>query len=239
MEQYTHLLIPSDPQFAPEFAQIPTFLKSLQASWNYKINWNGPHIPGIRLIWTTGEPRSEIDERTGKRFTKMPRFEKKVIQRIEDIPEVIEDSPTALTAPRGCVVAVAGGWVSRKLPITVPRACWPEEDWKFCCGISFEILPQVVCTSDWWGKDGRDPCKSKFGGPSDLSSPTGKFTHPMTRSIVEVPNSGNARFWIGFGFSDWLIPYWPNDLALLSPALICATENHFGVVFAQAGMGVD
>jgi hypothetical protein len=60
----------------------------------------------------------------------------------------------------------------------------------------------------------------------------------MSRRTVEVPHAGNARFRLGFSFSERLIPRWPDDLALLDPELMRATEDHFGVGFAQAGHGV-
>jgi hypothetical protein len=65
----------------------------------------------------------------------------------------------------------------------------------------------------------------------------GRFTHPTSRRTVEAPNAGNARFWIEFGFGEWLNARWPEDLQLLTPELVRATEDHFGVGFAQAGRG--
>jgi hypothetical protein len=239
MEDYSHLLIPSDPQFTPAFERISAFLELLAAHWSYEIDWNDRYTPGIRLLWTTGQPEFEVDAKTGEQFTMMPKFEKVAIDRVGDIPEALESNPEALAAALGCVVAVKGGWGLQNLPVTVPRASWPEDKWLFSCGISFNLRPQVVCTSDWWGADGHDPCQSQFGRPADLSLTTGRFTHPMSRRTVEVPNSGNARFWLGFSFSRELIPHWPGDLALIQPEFLRATEDLFGVRFAQAGHGVD
>ena len=238
MEQYTHLLIPSDPEFMPQFAQVPAFAKLLVERWNYLIDANDPYIPGIRLLWTTGEPEDQVNQKTGKQFTMMPRFEKIAIPRIEDIPAALEGNPAALQARRGCVVAVNGSWGLRMLPITIPSSEWPEKEWDYSCSLSFRLLPQTVCTSDWWGEDGNDPGKSRFGEAADLASSMGRFTHPASRRTVEAPNAGNARFWIEFGFGEWLIPRWPEDLELLTPELVRATEDHFGVGFAQAGRGV-
>jgi hypothetical protein len=238
MEQYTHLLIPSEPQFTPAYERVSAFLQLLAAHWNYEIDWNDKYIPGLRLVWTTGEPHVEADPKTGKSFMRLPRSNKVAIARAADIAEALEGNPAALAAALGCVVAVNGGWGSQSLPVTIPRASWPQDKWLYSCGISFYFRPQVVCTSDWWGADGHDPCQSKFGQPADLSLTTGRFTHPMSRRTVEVPDSGNARFWLGFSFSRVLIPHWPSDLALVQPELVRAAEDHFGVRFAQAGRGV-
>jgi hypothetical protein len=237
MEQYTHLLIPSDPEFMPQFAQIPAFVRLLTERWNYRIDLNDPYIPGIRLLWTTGEPEIGDEQKTGKQFTMMPRFEKRAVQRIEDIPAALEGNPGALQARRGCVAAVNGSWELRMLPITIPKSEWPEKESAHCCSLSFRLHPQTVCTSDWWGEDGDDPSKSRFGEAADLSSSMGRFTHPTSRRTVEAPNAGNARFWIEFGFGEWLNARWPEDLQLLTPELVRATEDHFGVGFAQAGRG--
>jgi len=151
MEQYTHLLIPADPQFTPAYPLIAVYIDLLAERWNYQVNWQDQYLPGIRLVWITGEPRVEVDERAGKQFTMMPRSRSVKIERIEGIPRALEANPDALKAQRGCVLAVNGLWGSRKLPITIPSSEWPENALEYGCGLSFDLLPETVCTSDWWG----------------------------------------------------------------------------------------
>jgi hypothetical protein len=238
MEQYVHLLIPSDPRFGPAFGQVAGFFEMLVALWNYEIDWEDPYIPGIRIVWTTSEPKVETDPKSGKQFTMMPRFQTVAVSQTGEIAPTLEKNPGALTGRSGCAVAAQGKWRERELPVRIPRSLWPAEESEYACNVSCRLHPEPVCTSDWWGEDGDDPSQSQFGKPSDATPSTGRFTSPKSRQTVALPNAGSARFWIEVGFGDWIVPHLPDDFDLLDPMLIRTAEDHFGLKLAQAGRGV-
>lgn len=231
MEQYVHLLIPSEPEFFPDLGQIASYFELLENSWRYRINWSDKYISGIRIIWPSGKPETVVDEKTGRQFTQMPRFNKIVVKRIADLPEELRSVPS-------CYISVIGAWAAGHSPFKEggDRLFGAEKD--VSCGLSCGISPVPVCTSEWWGEDGESPGELSFGDPDSPIQPDGLYTHPVSRRTVRVPGSGRARFWLGFDFAEWLIPRVPDDLDLLDPRFIGAVNEHFGVRFIQAGRGI-
>lgn len=232
MEQYVHLLIPSEPEFLPDLSEIASYFDLLAHSSHYRINWNDKYIPGIRIIWPSGRPETVVDEKTGRQFTQMPRFNKVIVERIADLPEALRPVPS-------CDVAVFGAWAAGHSPFKdkANRMFSPEQD--VFCGLSCGIRPAPVCTSEWWGADGDSPGKLSFGDPDGPVQADGFYTHPVSHRTVRIPGCGSARFWLGFDFAEWLIPRVPDDLDLLDPRFVEAVNTHFGVRFIQAGRGIS
>ena len=227
MEQYIQMLIPADPHYAPDPARIAAYFEMLSKSWHFALDWNIPHIHPLRALnlLSKAEIEKAIEASAPRRM--FPRLERFHLQTYAEIPAIIE------RLPRFAVTA-SGTWTAEYPPIKIPTSSWPPEKKGLYCNVGCDLRPEPVLTSNWWtDEDGSGLLQ--FGDPAETLPSSGTFTHPISRHNIEIPLAGCARFWVSFDFGEWLLSYMPEDFDLLDPALIRATEDHFGVKMTQVG----
>ncbi len=219
------MLIPADPYFAPEPAQIAAFFDMLAESWQFELDWNIPYIHPLRVMKLLGKAEIEKAIQDSGMFPRLDSFNLKKNSEI----------PAAMEGISSCSVNASGNWGSEHPPIKVPKSAWPDGKENLACRVSCDLRPEPALTSNWWTNEGDNTGLLQFGDPADPIQSMGTFTHPVSSKNIEVPSAGSARFWVGFDFGEWLVPHLPHDFNLLDPALVRAMELHFGVEMAQAG----
>jgi hypothetical protein len=228
MEQYIQMLIPVDPDFAPDSSQIAAFFDMLADSFHFELDWNSRHLHPLRVFKLLSNAEIEKAIEASGPIKMFPRLDRINLQRTSEIPGAIEGIPR-------CVVAANGHWHPETSLIKISQSLWTPNRETLHCGISCDLRSEPVLTSNWWTEQGDDTGLLQFGDPASSTPSTGTFTHPISRINIEVPCAGSARFWVGFDFGVWLLSHLPEDFDLLDPALVRATEDHFGVRMAQAG----
>ncbi len=226
MEGYIQMLIPADAEFVPEATRIASYFDMLVDVWGYEFDRNNEHLHFLRVykLPSKDEVAEAIKASNGRMF---PPVKKINLQEASAISGVIANLPR-------CVIAASGHWQPSQSPIKVPREAWPDFSPNLYGGVSCDLRPEPVSTSNSWEENGIASMPD-FGDPAVPGQTTGVFTHPVSRRNVVLPLAGCARFWVGFDFGEWIAGLVPEDFDLLEPALIEATEKHFGVRMVQAG----
>lgn len=227
MEQYSHLLISSDPDFVPDPAAIESFFNLLIDSFGFQIVLSPPIQPGYLLLTPSAKPRVGRNPWTGETIT-IPSFDRTIFKAASEIPSAIKDL-------HQFTVRLSGKWPSDKAPIHLSTTNHEPFEGELVCFAECNLRPEAVCTSDCWDESHPDQAELAFDDPNGRKQPVGIFTNPWTAESVEVPGAGFARFWVAFEFGKWLFPELMDGFNLLQPQLFNEIEQCFDVPFIQAG----
>lgn len=221
------MLIPTDPDFAPEPSKIVDFFDMLTDSWEYELNWNSRYLHPLRVIKRLSNEEVRKAIAASENGCTFPALERIELEKTSDIPSAVEGMTRYS-------VSSSGLWQPNYPPIKIPKSLWPPTCEKLNGRVTCDLCPEPVLTSNWWTV-GDSTGLLQFGDPAGTNQSPGVFTHPISRNNIEVPSAGSARFWVGFDFGVWLLPHLPENFNLLNAPLVRATEDHFGVQMVQAG----
>ncbi len=227
MEQYCHLLIPSDPDFVPEPATIEKFFDLFVGSFGFQIVLTPPIQPGFMLLTPSETPRVIRNVYTGETIF-VPSLDRTVLSSAASIPAVIESE-------RHWIVRLSGKWLSGHSPISLRTTDRVPFEGELVCFIECDLRPAPVCTSDCWDESHPDQAALSFDDPNGPKLPLGIFTNPWTGRTIEVPGAGFARFWVSFEFGKFIFPDLAGGFDLLQPQFLDSIQECFGMHFVQAG----
>ena len=209
MEEYVHLLIPSDPLFVPDPARIEALFRSMIDRFRFVTIAEPPMPPSLLLMTPSRSPRFGHNPWTGETIS-IPSYDRKPLQELSEIPE-------ALTGLTHAIVCLSGKWPPGAAPIqlyTTKRQLWNGDCF---CEIRLNLRPQP-------------------NFPNTLATFTDPWVGtPWADAFATPPALGPARFWIEFSFGKWLFPRLGNGFDLLTPELARAANASFDHRLVQTG----
>ena len=231
MEQYAHLLIAADPEYAAQPARVVNFLELLKNDFHFRfVKSKQEWLPGLMARTSAETVRTMKDVYTGEaRTLKLPKWFE--LEQISEIPALVGSEPKY-------GVTVSGKWPQNDVPIQMLVADGTTIDQDLICFAGCSQRAQAVCTGDWWGEAHCGECEFDFDNPESPVQSLGVFTHPCTGNKVEVPGAGRARFWIELEFGKFIIPKMTDSFDLLRQDFVKAVEECFGARFIQAGRSI-
>jgi hypothetical protein len=231
MEQYAHLLIASDPDFAPDPARVSVFFDLVQEDFRlHYVKSKENYLPGLMAMTSVEEVRTMRNAYTGEKETyKTPKWFE--VQQTSEIQALVGAEPKF-------GVRMSGKWSQTDVPIEMLVADGTTLSGDLTCLVACAKRAQAVCTGDWWGEAHGGDSEFDFDNPESPLQSDGVFTHPWTGGRIELADAGSARFWIELEFGKWIIPKMKDSFDLLRPEFISAVENCFGTRFIQAGRGI-
>lgn len=221
MEQYIHLLIPAEPSYTPEPAQVATFFAELLKFPNFRLK-EGRFQQGLRVLKPSGRSREISSPLTGE-SKKFP------------VPDTIKvNEPAEISAYlEGLAefsVRAGGKWqLCSEMPIALYTMDNKPYRANYLCDVSCQLHPVPVSMSTSNGT--RDVLD--FGDPCGSEKRVGHFPNPWAEETIEVPNAGCSRFWIEFEFGKFVCPRVGENFDVLSPSVIGKAEECFQTIFAQ------
>jgi hypothetical protein len=230
MEQYSHLLISSDPEFVPDAAQIESLYELLVQRHALRLVKRPPWEPGIITLSPSDKPRIRKNVFTGEEETYYGN-DREVLERLNEIPAAVGDLGNYN-------VLVSSEWARSDVPICLAPVGKRSFEDDYICSVQCALRPKSVCTSLFTGQGPGGPEAFHFDFQQSPVQLLGVFTNPWTGARMEVPGAGSTRFWVRFEFGKWLFPRVDNGFDLLKPKLVSDAETCFGVRFLQAGIGL-
>ena len=226
MEQYIHTLIAANSAYVPKPTQIGEFFDALIKSFHFRVIYDQPFQPGLRVMKPGGRTRTGRNTFTGETIT-IPMYDHIAIEETTEIPPLIKN----LEEYR---VGASGEWKSADAPISFLKTDkTPFKDYPIC-DVSCNIQPSPVSTSEWDVDAGPNVRNvHRFGSVWNGESTTGIFPNPWTGAVIEVSNASAARFWIEFEFGRFIYPEIDKNLDVLSPLLLEKTEECFQTKLVQ------
>lgn len=226
MEQYTHTLISVDSEFVPDPAQVATFFGDLISQFKFSTISGQRFLPGLIVAKPTGKLRWGTNPMTGEKIS-IPEQDRLSIERIEDIPAVIE-------GVKHYTVAQSGQWIGDERPMVLLKTDGVPYEENYISTVKCELRPEVVSTSAWDVEAGPNTRNvPAFGSVSKSGNKNGIFPNPWTGEAIEVADAGCARFWIEFEFGKFIYPRITDNLDVMSTAIVSGAEQAFGTKFAQ------
>ena len=213
MPQYTHTLIATSVDFAPDPKQVSGFLGTLISMGA------APLDPAISVSKLSGEVRSIKNPFSREAHSYRARTTKEV--------KDLAGASNALAGIDDYNIALAG-----KGPPGMPALVLDFQG-KYDFAILCCLRAEIVSTSDWHDEIAVKRRVEFFGRPCSPKSRRGIFHNPHTRKTIEVRKAGCARFWIEFEYGNMLFPAIESSLELLAPAIVQAARKEFGVGFVQ------
>jgi hypothetical protein len=131
-------------------------------------------------------------------------------------------------------VALSGQWVGKDSPVVLLKTDGVPYEESCICVVRCELRPEAVSTSAWdveAGPNSRDV--PEFGSQCRNADSNGIFPNPWTGQVIEVADTGCARFWIEFEFGKFIYPKITARLDVMSPAIVLGIQRCFGPKFAQ------
>jgi hypothetical protein len=213
MSEYTHTLIPSRPDYAPEPEQVGAFLDAL-----VKLG-SAPLQAKLTVGKLSGEFRSGVNPFTHKTES-WPIYDH---VKLADVASLTK----ALKALDDYIIQMAGLGPPRVQPLTFDF----RGAYGFC--VHCRLHAQSVSTSDWHDNGSLKHKVASFGTSCDSKNRMGIFYHPKTLKLIEVPGAGCARFYIEFEFGKALFPEIADRLDIIEPSILDLARQHFEIEFVQ------
>jgi hypothetical protein len=211
-EQYSHLLIPHSVDFVPRPNQIAEFIYAL-----VKLD-TAPRAAKYRIAKPSGTFRKGLSPLTGDEIL-IPRREFSTVES----PSELETQLTGL----GDYIAFVSGHGPSGVPPFKLYAVTGSQESEFNEVYGYEVR---LCLRETAVSTNEMP---EFGSPCSTKAQHGIFSHPRTKSRIEVPHAACARFWIEFEFGKWLFPKIDKSLDLIHPSILESAIDIFGAEFAQ------
>jgi hypothetical protein len=213
MPEYAHTLIPERFDFVPLPDQVGAFLSSLISIGA------APLSPTIYVSKLSGKVDNYINPFTGETVSVAGRKSKK----LKHVDAVARE----LKALDDFNVSVDG-----KGPPSLPAFVFDFQG-SYDFSVQCQLRAEVVSTSNWHDDLPIGRKVEFFGKPCSPADRLGIFHNPNTGEVIEVPNAGCARFWIGFEFGKMLFPAIDRSLDLIEPKIVETAERDFGIKFVQ------
>jgi hypothetical protein len=217
MEEYIHLLIPSDSHFVPIPRSIADFLSGVvrlgvvpKAQAELFIIQNvAPEVRRGKNPFTGEVLEIRLPLRRPKKLIGLENLHD-LVQHANGVPEY-DVRVTSLGLPH-----VAPLPIDFAKPYTLTVSC--------------HIRAQTVAMCDLHEETG----PVRFGENCGEADVMGLFTHPRTLQVIEVPGAGCARFWIEIGLGKFLCPRMDDgNLAIVHPEVMALASECFAISFHQ------
>ena len=226
MEQYIHLFISADSEFAPESAHFASFFAERVSQFKFSPISGQLFLPGPVVAKPSGTLRWGNNPMTGEKVS-VPEWERWNPERFEDIPALIEGSGHY-------AVEQSGLWVGETRAMVLLKTDGVPFDENYICTVRCELRPEVVSTSAWDVEAGPNIRNvPTFGSVCNNAIRNGIFPNPWTWDVIEVADAGCARFWIEFEFGRFIYPKVTDSLEVMNPAIVLGAERCFRTKFAQ------
>jgi len=213
MPEYTHILIPNQPEFIPGPDQVNTFYESLRSIGA------APLEPSITVAKPTGQVRAGINPFNGDTFLLHVRTKSSLRTFAELSHELV-----GLQDFNVCVFGAGP-----------PRV--PALEFKFVGTYEFSVncclRTQIVSLSESHDEAPTYKKVVPFGQACSSNDRLGVFYNPDTLNRIEVAGAGCARFWVEFEFGKSLFPKIVDRLDLIEPSIVTVVENSFAMTFVQ------
>jgi hypothetical protein len=142
MEQYVHLLIPSDADFSPAPQQVAQFIDQVMKSPGFELLSGLPWQPGLAVLWPTGKFRIATDPWTGETVTTdVPVLDRVSVTQPADISGLIESL-------REYTVLLSGQWSSEHRPISLFTPDGKPFEEKYLCTVTCQRYSHPERTPD-------------------------------------------------------------------------------------------
>jgi hypothetical protein len=226
MEQYIHLLIPVDSNYAAKPAQVAAFFADLLRRPNFRLIADSRFQQGLRVSKPFARIRTAANPFTGETETfRSPEFTK------IDAPDAVLPLIDTLD---DFGVSASGEWKWDDPPLVLFTTDGEEFKENYVCEVRCEQRSALISTSAWDDETGPNVRNvPQFGEPCSVGDDTGVFTNPWTGEAVEVPHAGCARFWIEFEFGKFIFPKFDKNFDFLSPSIVHEAEERFQTKFVQ------
>jgi hypothetical protein len=212
-EQYVHLLISKESEFAPSAEQVIGFCDGLGRQSASPLNAKR------FFLKPTGRVRTFTDPLTGAKKS-FPANDRIVFESTSDLVPLIGTL-------QQYAVMLDGEGPPPLSPFPLYFNDFPFTE-NYGYAVRCVVRPKPVSMSDVSAEE-----ISSFGEPCGTDGRAGLFRHPVSNELIEVEGAGCARFWIEFEFGKWLLPQINHSLAILDSRIVALASASFGLEFSQ------